>query len=36
LDATRYLNLRFDHVERLRLELVKGPGGRAEAADDGE
>jgi len=35
VDASRYLDLRFDHVEKLRQELVKGPVGSAERADDG-
>jgi len=34
-DACRYLDLRFDHVEKLRAELRSGGAG-ASASDDGE
>ena len=34
VDASRYLDLRFDHFEKLREELRSGAGGVA--ADDGE
>jgi hypothetical protein len=36
VDACRYLDLRFDHVEKLRQELAGGPRGHAHDADDGE
>ena len=36
VDASRYLDLRFDHVEALRHELRHGLGGRSSVGDDGE
>lgn len=36
VDASRYLDLRFDHVQNLRHELFKGPGGGSEGGDDGD
>src|SRR5438093_7388250 len=36
VDACRYLDLRFDHVEKLRQELAGGPSGYAQSADDGD
>jgi hypothetical protein len=34
VDASRYLDLKFDHVEKLRAELSESRGGRS--GDDGE
>ena len=36
VDASRYLDLRFDYVGKLRQELVKGPIRSAEGRDDGD
>jgi Zn-dependent peptidase ImmA (M78 family)/transcriptional regulator with XRE-family HTH domain len=36
VDACRYLDLRFDHVEKLRGEIAGGPKLHAQEADDGE
>lgn len=36
VDACRYLNLRFDHVEKLRQELRSGPGESLGPGDTGE
>lgn len=36
VEASRYLDLRFDHVQNLRRELFKGPGGASEGGDDGD
>ena len=36
VDASRYLDLRFDHIEKLRDGLRGGPGDRSSAADPGE
>ena len=36
VDACRYLDLRFDHVEKLRQELAGGPRGHAHDADGGD
>lgn len=36
VDASRYLDLRFDYVQNLRQELFKGPGGRSDGGDDGD
>lgn len=36
VDACRYLDLRFDHVEKLRLELRGGPGGTGGDVDEGD
>jgi Zn-dependent peptidase ImmA (M78 family) len=36
VDACRYLELRFDYVEKLRLELRGGPSGVAGSVDDGD
>jgi Zn-dependent peptidase ImmA (M78 family) len=36
VDASRYLDLRFDHLERLRNELRRGPGERSPEAEAGE
>jgi Zn-dependent peptidase ImmA (M78 family) len=36
VDASRYLDLRFNHVEKLRQELFKGPSGSSEGMDDGD
>lgn len=33
VEACRYLDLRFDHIEKLRTELRGGPGGRREPLD---
>lgn len=33
VDASRYLDLRFDHIEHLRRELFRGPGTASEAGD---
>jgi hypothetical protein len=35
VEASRYLDLRFDHVEKLRGELSSGVAG-ASAVDDGD
>lgn len=35
VDASRYLDLRFDHVEKLRGELIRGDAG-ASPLDDGD
>jgi Zn-dependent peptidase ImmA (M78 family)/transcriptional regulator with XRE-family HTH domain len=36
VDACRYLDLRFDHFDKLRGELHKGPGSAPDGGDDGE
>jgi hypothetical protein len=36
VDACRYLDLRFDHFEKLRGELRGGPGSSGEPLDTGE
>lgn len=36
VDASRYLDLRFDYVQNLRQELFKGPGGGSDGGDDGD
>lgn len=36
VDASRYLDLRFDYVQNLRQELSKGPGGGSDGRDDGD
>ncbi len=36
VDASRYLDLRFDHVQDLRRELVKGSGMGFDGGDDGD
>jgi Zn-dependent peptidase ImmA (M78 family)/DNA-binding XRE family transcriptional regulator len=36
MDACRYLDLRFDHFEKLRGELRGGPGGGGEPLDTGD
>jgi Zn-dependent peptidase ImmA (M78 family)/transcriptional regulator with XRE-family HTH domain len=36
VDASRYLDLRFDHFEKLRGELRSGPGSASDGGDDGE
>lgn len=36
VDASRYLDLRFDFVQNLRQELFKGPGGGSDGGDDGD
>jgi Zn-dependent peptidase ImmA (M78 family)/transcriptional regulator with XRE-family HTH domain len=36
VDACRHLDLRFDHIEKLRQELAGGPRGHAQDADNGE
>lgn len=36
VEASRYLDLRFDHVQTLRKELSKGPGGVSDGGDDGD
>lgn len=36
VEASRYLDLRFDHFEKLRGELRNGPGGVPDGGDDGE
>jgi Zn-dependent peptidase ImmA (M78 family)/DNA-binding XRE family transcriptional regulator len=36
VDASHYLDLRFNHFEKLRQELIKGRGGSSEESDDGE
>ncbi len=36
VEACRYLDLRFDHLEKLRGELRGGPGGEREPADIGD
>lgn len=36
VDASRYLDLRFDHVQNLRRELFKGPGAGFDGGDDAD
>jgi Zn-dependent peptidase ImmA (M78 family) len=36
VDASRYLDLRFDHVQDLRRELIKGSGMGFDGGDDGD
>jgi Zn-dependent peptidase ImmA (M78 family)/DNA-binding XRE family transcriptional regulator len=36
VDASRYLDLRFDYIQSLRRELFKGAGTGSEAGDDGD
>jgi Zn-dependent peptidase ImmA (M78 family) len=36
VEACRYLDLRFDHFEKLRGELRKGPGSAPDGGDDGD
>lgn len=36
VDACRYLDLRYDHFDKLRGELRKGPGSVPDGEDDGE
>lgn len=36
VDASRYLDLRFDHIQNLRRELFKGPGAGSDGGDDGD
>lgn len=36
VEACRYLDLRFDHFDKLRGELRKGPGRVPDGGDDGE
>lgn len=36
VEASRYLDLKFDHFDKLRSELRTGPKRRAEGLDDGE
>lgn len=36
VEASRYLDLKFDHFDKLRNELRTGPTRRAEGLDDGE
>lgn len=36
VDASRYLDLRFDYVQKLRRELFKGPGAGSDGGDDGD
>jgi Zn-dependent peptidase ImmA (M78 family)/transcriptional regulator with XRE-family HTH domain len=36
VDASRYLDLRFDHVRNLRRELFKGSGAVSDGGDDGD
>jgi Zn-dependent peptidase ImmA (M78 family)/DNA-binding XRE family transcriptional regulator len=36
VDASRYLDLRFDYVQNLRQELFKGPGGGSDGGDDAD
>lgn len=36
VEACRYLDLRFDHFDKLRGELRKGPGSAPDGGDDGE
>ncbi|HEU5406837.1 MAG TPA: ImmA/IrrE family metallo-endopeptidase, partial [Nitrospira sp.] len=36
VDASRYLDLRFDHVQDLRRELFKGSGAGFDGGDDGD
>lgn len=36
VDASRYLELRFDHVQNLRRELFKGLGAGSDGGDDGD
>ncbi|MDF0642564.1 MAG: XRE family transcriptional regulator [Nitrospira sp.] len=36
VDASRYLDLRFDYVQTLRQQLFKGPGGGSGGSDGGD
>lgn len=36
VDASRYLDLRFDYIQPLRRELFKGLGGGADSSDEGD
>lgn len=36
VDASRYLDLCFDHIQNLRQELFKGPGGDSGGRDEGD
>jgi Zn-dependent peptidase ImmA (M78 family)/DNA-binding XRE family transcriptional regulator len=36
VDASRYLDLRFNHIQNLRRELFKGPGAGSDGRDDGD